>query len=201
MIGEFLATSLLIELTPGPNMGWLALLAAARGRRLGLAAVAGIALGLSLAAVAAAFGLSLLIAATPWMFHALRMAGAAYLLYLAWEAWSGAADDDAQGLEASASHYFMQGLVSNALNPKAYLVYAAVLPQFLGASAGLTEVATLSALYVGVATAVHSAVALLAGSASSFFKNKQRARLFSRISAVLLVGIAIWFFWSTSGSF
>ena len=87
MFFEFLLTAILIELTPGPNMAWLALLGASRGRIAALGAVAGIALGLAIAGAAAAFGVSALIGKTPWVFQALRWAGALYLLYLAWDAW------------------------------------------------------------------------------------------------------------------
>ena len=69
MVLEFLAASLLIELTPGPNMAWLALLGASRGRLAALAAVAGVALGLSVAGTAAALGVSTLIGTTPWLFQ------------------------------------------------------------------------------------------------------------------------------------
>lgn len=198
MIIEFLATALLIELTPGPNMGWLALLSAARGRLIGYAAVAGIGLGLSISAIAAALGLSLVISTTPWLFQALRVAGSLYLLYLAWEAWTQSDGDGKNGLDAAPSHYFKQGLISNALNPKAYLVYAAILPQFLGSTAALKDVLLLSALYVAVATAVHAGIATLAGSAKSLFQDEARAKLLSRIAAVLLVGIAVWFFATTA---
>ena len=198
MILEAFITSLLIELTPGPNMGWLALLSASRGRLIGLSAVAGIALGLSIAAVAAALGLSLLIATTPWLFQMLRIAGSLYLLYLAWEAWNDGAGEDGNGLDATASHYFIQGLISNSLNPKAYLVYAAILPQFMTADAKLPEIVLYSAIYVAVATGVHAGIALLAGGANRLFQDKTRARILSRIAALLLVAIAVWFFLTTS---
>ena len=87
MLGEFAIAAILIELTPGPNMAWLALLAVSRGRLTRLAAVLGVALGLSFAGVAAAIGVAALIAATPWIFQLLRWAGSLYLLYLAWDAW------------------------------------------------------------------------------------------------------------------
>ena len=131
MLLEFLAASLLIELTPGPNMAWLALLGASRGRLAALAAVAGVALGLSVAGTAAALGVSALIGTTPWLFQGLRWAGSLYLLYLAWDSWRDlTAPADAQ-FEEPLLRYFSQGLLSNMLNPKAYLVFAAVLPQFI----------------------------------------------------------------------
>lgn len=196
LLAQFLLTSLLIELTPGPNMGWLALLSLRRGRLAGLAAVAGIALGLAIAGAAAALGLSLLISTTPWLFQLLRFAGAAYLVYLAWEAWTDADGDGLQDANAPLRHFFTQGLVSNMLNAKAYLVYAAVLPQFLGSGGSPRDIALLSAVYVAVATLVHASLVLLAGSASKVLANEDRRKPLSRLSAVLLLAIAVWFFWA-----
>lgn len=195
---EFILASLLIELTPGPNMGWLALLAARRGRLHGLAAVGGVAAGLAFAGTAASLGLALIVATTPWLFQLLRWAGAAYLLYLAWEAWRDAEAEMANGTEESPSHYFSQGLISNSLNPKAYLVYAAVLPQFLpDASGSWQDIALLTAIYVVVATLVHAGVVLLAGSASAIFASETRRRKLGRIAAALLILMSVWFLLST----
>ena len=94
--------------------------------------------------------------------------------------------------------YFSQGLLSNMLNPKAYLVFAAVLPQFVDpAQPLLAQLITLTALYVGVATAVHAAIALLAGSFTRFFADPVWSRRLGRIFAVLLAAVAIWFFFAT----
>jgi len=197
MVLEFLVASLLIELTPGPNMAWLALLGASRGRLAALAAVAGVALGLSVAGTAAALGVSTLIGTTPWLFQGLRWAGSLYLLYLAWDSWrESTMPPDAQ-FEGSLQRYFSQGLLSNMLNPKAYLVFAAVLPQFVNpAQPLLAQLITLSALYVGVATAVHAAIALLAGSFTRFFADPVWSRRLGRIFSVLLAAVAIWFFFA-----
>ena len=89
-ITAFALTSFLVELTPGPNMAYLALVAATEGRRPGYAAVAGVALGLAIVGLLAALGLATLIAASPLAYQALRWAGVAYLMWLAWEGWRGA---------------------------------------------------------------------------------------------------------------
>jgi threonine/homoserine/homoserine lactone efflux protein len=198
MVLEFLAASLLIELTPGPNMAWLALLGASRGRLAALAAVAGVALGLSVAGTAAALGVSTLIDTNPWLFQALRWAGSLYLLYLAWDSWcESTAQPDTQ-FEEPLLRYFSQGLLSNMLNPKAYLVFAAVLPQFVNpVQPLLAQLITLTALYVSVATAVHTAIALLAGSFTRFFADPVWSKRLGRIFAVLLAAVAIWFFFAT----
>ena len=87
---SFAFAAVLVELTPGPNMAWLALLAATEGRARGFAAVAGVALGLGLMGAAAALGLAALVQTQPQVYQALRWAGMLYLLWLALEAWRAA---------------------------------------------------------------------------------------------------------------
>jgi threonine/homoserine/homoserine lactone efflux protein len=198
MLPEFLAAAILIELTPGPNMAWLALLGVSRGRIVALAAVAGVSLGLTMAGIAAALGVSALIGTTPWLFQALRWAGSLYLLYLAWNAWRDSTALQETRFDAPLRRYFSQGLVSNILNPKAYLVYAAILPQFIDpAQSLLAQLVTLTALYVGVATAVHATIAVLAGSFNRFFSDAIRAKRLGRTFALLLVAVAVWFLYAT----
>ena len=82
----FILTCLVIELTPGPNMAYLALLSASIGRRAGFAATLGVALGLLIVGLAAALGLAAVIANSRLLYEALRWAGVLYLFWLAWEA-------------------------------------------------------------------------------------------------------------------
>jgi len=86
----FALTVFVIELTPGPNMAWLAVLSADRGRRAGFAAVLGVMTGLALLGLLAALGFSALIARTPWLFEVLRYGGTLFLLWLAFEGWQSA---------------------------------------------------------------------------------------------------------------
>jgi threonine/homoserine/homoserine lactone efflux protein len=95
VIIPFLVAVALIELTPGPNMGWLALVSLARGRLAGFAAVAGVTLGLAGWMLAAAFGLTQLLLIWPPLYQIIRWAGVVFLLWLAWEA--GAATRPAAG--------------------------------------------------------------------------------------------------------
>ena len=163
----FALTAFVIELTPGPNMSYLAALSLSRGVRAGLAAVGGVALGLSIYGVAAIFGLSALIESSPALYQTLRWGGVGYLLYLAWEAWNA---DPRQTSDASRAAddiprvAFRRGLITNLLNPKAALFYAAVLPDFVqaGRSPVPAQMLTLTAIYVGIATAVHLSIVLLA---------------------------------------
>ncbi len=193
----FIVTSIVIELTPGPNMTWLAVLGATRGRAAALSAVAGICIGLAFAGLVAGTGLSAILAAFPALLSALRWAGTLYLFYLAYDAWQ---DSGEQHLDADqpASVYFVQGLVSNALNPKAYLFYAAILPQFLNpAGDPMGQVIYLTMIYVGVATAIHGIIALLSGGLADWLSRSPSAKTVRRILAIAIAIAAIWFFIST----
>jgi threonine/homoserine/homoserine lactone efflux protein len=195
---EFIIAATLIELTPGPNMAWLALLGASRGRTPALAAVAGIALGLSIAGAVAAVGVTALLTRQPWMFDALRIAGALYLLYLAYDALRSARLAPPEKPGQSLPRYFTQGLVSNILNPKAYLFYAAVVPQFADPAQPLMpQLALLSMAYVAIATLIHGAIAMFSGAFQAFFAQPAWHRAISRVFAGALVAVAVWFYVST----
>ena len=197
MLWSFVLASILIELTPGPNMTWLAVLGASRGRATALAAVAGIALGLAAAAVVAGLGLAAILQASPFLFDVLRWTGTLYLLYLAWDAWQ---DSNAEltHTDATRTAAFRQGLISNILNPKAYLFYAAVLPQFISGGMPLAaEIALLSAVFVAIATTIHGGIAILSGSLATFLSTSPHAMTIRRVLALLIASAAIWFFVST----
>jgi threonine/homoserine/homoserine lactone efflux protein len=194
---EFIATAIIIELTPGPNMTWLAVLGATRGRLAAFAAVAGICVGLAFAGVVAGIGLSVLFTTFPVLLTILRWAGMLYLFYLAYDAWQ---ESDTLQLDADqpASVYFVQGLVSNALNPKAYLFYAAILPHFFNpANAPMHDILILTSIYVGVATVIHGLIAFLSGSLAGWLSRSPLAKLFRRILAFAIALTAVWFFLST----
>ncbi len=196
----FLITTLLIELTPGPNMAWLALTSASKGRKSGFAAVAGIALGLAILGGVSAAGLSELAARSPVVFNLLRYAGVLYLLWLAWATWVG----DGEPSEASKDHsrliaWFRHGLLLNLLNPKAAVFFVTVLPAYIEPSAGVSaQTVLLSSSYVGIATAIHLLIVLLAGSAHNWFLQGRRKQITQRIFALMIAAIAIWFLIGTA---
>ena len=194
----FALTALLIELTPGPNMAWLALLAATEGRRLGYAAVAGVCLGLALIGLLAALGLAALLQAQPLAYQALCWAGVANLLWFAWDTWRGSEAEEG-GAEPGASAFaqFRRGLITNLLNPKAAVFYVTVLPGFLPATPGFAEVSALSFTFVVIATLIHAGIVTAAGTAAVWLAQGSRVRLTRRIMAVALVAVALWLFTRT----
>lgn len=186
---EFLIAAVVMEITPGPNMTWLALLSAREGRKAGLMAVAGIASGLALLAIIAASGAAALIEAWPPVYEILRWGGVLFLLYLAWEAWVGEKADE--GRDDTGKH-FRRGLIANLLNPKAAAVYVVMIPGFAGPNAPATQV-TMTVIYLLIATLAHVLIVAFAGSFQKALANPRREVVVRRIFAVLLAGVAMWF--------
>ncbi|MBI1252653.1 MAG: LysE family translocator [Alphaproteobacteria bacterium] len=198
--GAFLVAALVMELTPGPNMGYLAVLSAQAGRTAGLRAVAGVTTGLAMYLVAALVGLSAVILREPAALHALRLAGVAYMLWLAWDAWRDADGSDIATLDPERP--FLRGFLANALNPKAALLYVVLLPNFIDAQAGRVWAQTLvlGGLHLGVSIAIHATIVLGAAHAAELLAGAQsqdRTRLLQRGAALALAAIAVWLFFST----
>lgn len=190
----FFIASVAVELTPGPNMAYLALLSAQRGRGAGMLAVIGVALGLTIIGVLAAFGFAAFIAENRVLYEILRWGGVAFLLWLAWDAWADARRpvEDAD-LTVSGWRFFNRGLITNLLNPKAFVFYVSVLPGFTDAGKSFwPQSLQLTAVYVFAATLVHALIVLGAGSVSSWFTHEKLRRMLGNVFAVLLVLVAIW---------
>jgi threonine/homoserine/homoserine lactone efflux protein len=191
----FALTALIIEITPGPNMTYLAALSLSSGLRTGLAAVAGIALGLLTYGIIATFGLAATIEEVPLLYDFLRWGGVLFLLWLAWESWTGASETGSGESHERPWPAFRRGLVTNLLNPKAALFYIAVLPEFVRPDRGTVTRQTLllSLIYVAIATLIHATIVLLAGSLQSTIVTANNRNAIRRAFALMLVGIALWF--------
>lgn len=187
---EFLVAAIVMEITPGPNMTWLALLSAREGRAAGLMAVAGIASGLAMLSLIAATGAAALIIAWPALYEFLRWGGVLFLLFLALEAWNGEKDDGSRGV---AGRHFRRGLFVNLLNPKAAAVYLVMIPSFAGAStADAGAIALMTVIYLAIATAAHTLIVVFAATFQKALADPRREVIVRRIFAVTLAGIAIW---------
>ncbi len=132
----FLWISFIVELTPGPNMTYLAVLTLVEGRRAGFATVAGVAAGLLLVGILAAFGVAAFVSESPILYGLIRWLGVFYMLWLAYDIWRGVepSEADESAPTSPAGTYFGRGFLTNVLNPKAAIFYIAVLPQFVDPS-------------------------------------------------------------------
>lgn len=202
-IAEFFVAALLLELTPGPNMAYLATLSLSRGRMAGLIATAGVACGLAVHAVVAAFGVGALIEQSRLLYETLRWIGVAYLLYLAWEAWQPTKEVSPERADFidDAGPLFLRGFLSNVFNPKSVLFFVSVVPGFLqqlsDAYSASLQIALLGAIYVSTATFVHATIVLLAARLEPWLMQGRRHDITRRILAVVLALIAVWLAWTT----
>ncbi|MGY3691691.1 threonine/homoserine/homoserine lactone efflux protein [Bradyrhizobium sp. USDA 3240] len=195
----FALTVTLIELTPGPNMGYLAVLAASAGRRAGLAATAGVAFGLLGVGIASSLGLAAIVAASTPLYEALRWGGALYLFWLAWQGWRDAPQVITKPIEAAENtKFFIRGLITNLLNPKAGVFYLSIFPTFIDeARPLLLQTAVLLTVYVTIATVIHTAVVISANAIQPSIEKRANTMLIRRIMSVLLAVVAIWLFYTT----
>jgi threonine/homoserine/homoserine lactone efflux protein len=197
---QFLVAATLIELTPGPNMGYLALVSARRGLGAGLLTVVGITLGLAAHLVAAAVGLSQMAAGQPVFYQVLRWGGVAYLLWLAFDAWrSRAAPTELDQAGEGDWRDVRRGFVTNVLNPKALIFYLTIIPSFVPADTtnGPWVFLSLGTLHLAVSVAVHLGLVALGARAYGWIAQAGRARRVQGAFAIGLVAVAAWVAWST----
>jgi len=194
---SFFLTALVLEITPGPNMVWLALLTATAGRKVGILAVAGVALGLALQGALAAVGVAALLTAWPDLYTALHLAGVGFLVWLAWQSWRDAGDPSHHqpGGGETGGEGFRSGLIANLLNPKAAVFFVTVLPGFMAEGAGLETAFVLSAIYLAVATAIHLAIVAAAGGLQTWLADPGISARMHQLQALALLAVAAWIFW------
>ncbi len=180
----FAAASFALAVTPGPDMLLVAARSAAQGRMAGLMTQVGISAGTLVHALILALGLSQLFLAVPYAYDTVRYLGAAYLIFLAWQAIRGpenAAANSAPITDLSLLVIFRQGLITNLLNPKVALFFLALFPQFLDPEKGLIglQVMLLATLFVAIDFAVHGVLIWIAGSVKSFSTGRRNLKKYS----------------------
>lgn len=194
LFSAFLVASIVLAVTPGPGVLYVVTRSIVQGRRCGLVSVAGVALGNLGNAVAAALGLAAVFAVSPWAFDVVKLAGAAYLVFLGWRMLRAAPPDAVVGLVAAAplSRVFRDGFVVALLNPKTTLFYAAFLPQFLDpAGATVLRSLLLGALFVAIAAVTDSAYALAAGTAAPVLRGERTRVIGRRIGAGIFIALGV----------
>ncbi|GAA2375187.1 LysE family translocator [Nonomuraea africana] len=165
--------SLGMVLTPGPNMIYLISRSITQGRRAGLVSLTGVVLGFTIYLTATCLGLTAIFALVPAAYTALKLAGAAYLGWLAWKALKpgGGSVFETRELEhASNRRLFSMGLLTCLLNPKIAILYLSLLPQFIDPAAGhvLLQSLALGSVQIVVATTVNGLIAITAGTLAAF---------------------------------
>lgn len=180
-------------LTPGPNMVYLTSRAISQGRRAGLVSLAGVALGFVFYLAAAAAGLSALFVAVPEAYHVVKFLGAAYLAWMAWQILRPGGTSPFEPRELaphSATRLFGMGLLTNLLNPKIALLYAALIPQFIDPALGATwwQFLQLGAAQIVVAVTVNGLIVLSAAALAGYLAHHRRVLQAQRVASGTLLG-------------
>ena len=184
-------------LTPGPNMIYLISRSITQGPAAGIVSLGGVALGFIFYMLCAAFGITAFLFAVPYAYDALRFAGAAYLLWLAWQAVKpgGRSPFQVKTLKADGPRkLFAMGFVTNLLNPKIAMLYLALLPQFIDPAQGsvLTQSLVLGAIQIVISVSVNAMIALAAGSIAMFLGTRPTWLLVQRyLMGTVLAGLAM----------
>lgn len=187
----YVLACVVVVIVPGPNVTVIVANSLRHGARAGLMSVAGTQVGLAVVLAVLVAGLSTLVATMAWWFDWVRLAGAAYLVWLGIRLWRSHGELGAT-LPEPRRGFFWQGFLVLLSNPKALLFFGAFIPQFVDPAAGITaQVVALGLTFMAVATVFDSGYALLAGGAGRLL-SRERVRLVSRLSGSFLIGGGIW---------
>lgn len=169
----FALVALALVLTPGPNMIYCISRTLCQGRGAGMVSLGGVALGFVVHLLGASFGLSALLLAAPLAFTAIKVAGALYLLWLAWQAVrpGGLSPFETRSLPHDPPRrLFLMGFMTNLLNPKVAMFYLSFFPQFLHPERGqvLLQSLSLGAVQISVSLAVNTVIIFFAAGLAVF---------------------------------
>ncbi len=192
----FFIVAFILGITPGPDNTFVLMQSIANGKRAGLLVVAGLCAGLCVHTAAVALGLAAVFAASQTAFTVLKVIGAGYLAYLAWQAFRAPADSlDGRALpQRTGGALFVRGVAMNLTNPKVLLFFLAFLPQFVAPGAGpvALQVAWFGLCFIAATVITFGVIALLSGAIGERLRRSQRAQLYlNRICGLVFAGLAV----------
>lgn len=192
----FVLVAFVVTITPGPDMVLVARHAVGSGRRAGLLAAFGVCSGLLIHAIAAAAGLSTVIATSATAFTVVKLAGAAYLAVLGvralWRSVRGVATPPNWERGDRSRNAYREGLLTNVLNPKVALVFLALMPSFIDATEpAVAQVAMLALAYLVLGFVWLTSYALILASIGPRLLAGWRTRALDAISGTVLMGLGL----------
>ncbi|MCP3667214.1 MAG: LysE family translocator [Gammaproteobacteria bacterium] len=195
-LSAFLLASILLGLAPGPDNIFVLTQSALYGRKSGILVTIGLCTGLIVHTSAVALGVAAVFQASAIAFTALKIVGALYLLYLAWQAFSASVSklDNTQSNQLSACKLYQRGILMNITNPKVSIFFLAFLPQFADPDYGpvAQQIFILGAWFILVTLIVFGGIALLAGTLGKWMSHSPGAQIWlNRIAGTVFAGLAI----------
>lgn len=198
-LATFVAASILLSFAPGPDNLFVLTQSALHGWRAGVLVTLGLCTGLLVHTTAVALGVAVIFQASNVAFTALKIAGALYLLYLAWQSFHAASTAVDRQTQPSLGNMalYRRGIIMNLSNPKVAIFFLAFLPQFTDPQADpLTNTVTLQLFVLGgifilVAFCVFSLIAAMAGILRRWLNNSSKGQQWlNRIAGLVFIGLA-----------
>ncbi len=195
-IAAFVIASAVLSVAPGPDNIFVLTQSALYGKRSGVLVTLGLCTGLVVHTTAVALGVAAIFQTSVIAFTALKVAGALYLAYLAWQAFRASAtslDVPASNLRSSGALY-RRGIIMNITNPKVSIFFLAFLPQFASPEHGPVELQLffLGGVFILIALVIFCAIALLAGALGGFLHNSPKAQIYmNRVAGTVFAGLAL----------
>ena len=196
-LAAFALIALGMVLTPGPNMIYLVSRSICQGPAAGLVSLGGVALGFVFYVLCAALGITAVLMAVPYAYDALRIAGAFYLAWLAWQTLrpGGRSAFEVRTLPRDSSRrLFLMGFITSLLNPKIAVLYLSLLPQFIDPTEGsvFLQSLVLGGTQVAISVSVNALIAVSAGLIAALFAARPRwLRMQRWLMGTVLAGLAL----------
>ena len=192
----FLTASAILTISPGPDIIYVMVQGMANGKKHGFVTALGLATGIIIHTSLVAFGVSAIIKNSDTLFFIIKLFGAIYLLYLAWQVFKSDPEIaySAEGIkEKSLFSLFKQGFIMNVLNPKVTIFFLAFFPGFLWEPDGNTVIQfyILGAFFMLLTILIFGSAALLAGKISNYLKKHKHSGIVLKwLQIVVFIGIA-----------
>ncbi|MDZ7770320.1 MAG: LysE family translocator [Woeseiaceae bacterium] len=196
LLAAFFAISVLLALSPGPDNLFVLTQSAMSGPRAGLAVTLGLCTGLIVHTTAVAVGVAAIVQASAVAYTAIKLAGAGYLLYLAWLAFTAAPTDEVEGgaPRLQLRRLYGRGIIMNVTNPKVSIFFLAFLPQFADPARGslVAQILLLGAVFAVATVVVFGGIAVFAGAAGRWLASSARAQLvLNRVAGTVFIVLAL----------
>ena len=190
----YFAACLILAVTPGPDIIFVLTQAALRGKKAGVLVVLGLCTGLVAHTTAVSLGVAVIFQTSALAFTLLKLAGAGYLIYLAWGAFmAGATVIDGEKSTLTHAQLFRRGIIMNVTNPKVTIFFLAFLPQFADPARGSLSLQMMlfGGLFIVSTILVFGAIALAAGALGEWLKRSERVqKIMNRAAGVVFVALA-----------
>ncbi len=192
----FVFASALLSIAPGPDNIFVLMQSALYGKKSGIFITLGLCTGLIVHTSAVAFGVAAIFHTSVAAFTALKIVGAAYLAYLAWQAFRASASklETTGANQRSVGALYRRGIIMNITNPKVTIFFLAFLPQFASPEQGALapQIFILGGIFICIALLIFTTVAVAAGSLGNWLQTSPKAQLYlNRIAGTVFAALAL----------